>query len=213
MFPMDVATTCLQAIFAWTLFLGRASSALSNFVGGHWFATSVAASAVILTTASVASIENSKKKEDLVHAPHKKTRLAFRKAGFIGRLLTNLFRHAWVAYWVVTIALFVFGLFVIVVLFLVGPFQKTGSDLAAKDERSGFSRFPEVMMTTPDGTKSNFRVIECYGNFCAIYKDHRAYAVPAAAVTWATTPEEPTTPVPGPSAAKSSSDERKSPGT
>jgi hypothetical protein len=93
-------------------------------------------------------------------------------------------------------------------LFLVGPFQKTGSELAVQDEKDGFSHSPEVIVTTPDGTKSKFRIIECYGNFCAIYKDHHAYAIPASAVTWAGIPvqqEEPDHAIADPKGAKSPS--------
>jgi hypothetical protein len=190
MFPMDVATTCLQAIFAWTLFLEETFPALAHFLSDHWFAISLVVSSVILIFSIAASIDESNKKKQAGSASNGSAYSVERKISFISRILSNLFRYASLAYWTVTIALMTVGLFVVVVLFLIGPFQKTGSEFAVQDEKDGFSHSPEVIVTSPDGTKSKFRIIECYGNFCAIYKDHHAYAIPASAVTWASIPEQ-----------------------
>jgi len=190
MFPMDVATTCLQAIYAWTLFLEMAFPAFSRFMSGHWLAGALVASTVILIMSMARSVDESNKKKRPCETPNDGHHSVERKVSFISRFLPSLFQHVLVIYWTITIAILIVGLFFVIVLFLVDPFQRVGNNLAIQDEKSGFIHSPEMIVTIPGGTKSKFRIIECYGNFCAIYKDHHAYAIPLSAVTWAGMPEQ-----------------------
>jgi hypothetical protein len=83
----------------------------------------------------------------------------------------------------------------------IGMFSIAGQEDALQDDQNGFSNFPEVTLQAPDGKKSKYRIVECYGSFCAVYqkapneKKGHAYAVPASAITWSTTPDPVTSPV------------------
>jgi len=73
-------------------------------------------------------------------------------------------------------------------LLFVVPFARVGAEVAAKHAATGFRNSPEVVLQSPDGVKASYRIIECYGSFCALFRDGRAYTVPSSAVTWAISP-------------------------
>lgn len=84
---------------------------------------------------------------------------------------------------VATITLIV-GLAMFLIM-LIAPFTKAGARVAAQDAAKGFSDQPMVALQAPDGTVQDFRVMECAGDYCALFRQGQAYAVRKDEVNWA----------------------------
>lgn len=188
MFPLDVATTCLQAMFGLVLVINKVFPAAAESFGRHWLLIIASALTAVSITSAVVTIDARGRSKSALYTSRGPVHTVVRKVSFLSQFLNNSFRHASLFYWIFAVGFTSFGGFVIAVLFLVGPARSVGRELAEKNDAEGFSNFSQVELTAPSGTKALFRVIECYGNFCAVYRDGRAYAVPASSITWAMPP-------------------------
>lgn len=77
---------------------------------------------------------------------------------------------------------------ILVLVFLVSPFDAIGRSVAATDAAENFQDSPLVEIKSPSGVVTQYRLILCAPRFCAVYGNHRALAVPAKAMTWAVSP-------------------------
>lgn len=77
---------------------------------------------------------------------------------------------------------------ILVLVFLVSPFDAVGHSAAAADAAEHFQDSPLVELKSPAGVARQYRLILCAPRFCAIWDDRHALAVPASAVTWSVSP-------------------------
>lgn len=77
---------------------------------------------------------------------------------------------------------------ILVLVFLVSPFDAVGRSVAAADAAENFQNSPWVELKSPTGAVTRYRLILCAPRFCAVWDNRRALTVPASALTWAVSP-------------------------
>lgn len=77
---------------------------------------------------------------------------------------------------------------ILVLVFLVSPFDAVGRSAAEADAAEHFQDNPLVELKSPAGVTGQYRLILCAPRFCAVWDNRRALTVPASAVTWAVSP-------------------------
>jgi hypothetical protein len=69
---------------------------------------------------------------------------------------------------------------------VISPFSEAGRDAAKNDADRGFIESPTVALKPPGAdAATDFRIIQCAAQFCAVFAEGKAYTVPVSAITWA----------------------------
>lgn len=100
------------------------------------------------------------------------------------RWLSFLRRLVWGVGFLGYFANLALALVALIMLSLVMPFERVGSEVAASDQAKHFADEPSVTLKGPDGLVTSYKVILCASRFCALYSDAAIVTVPVSALTW-----------------------------
>ena len=185
LFAMDVQATFTQAFIAWTQGIMLTLSALTHSIEQHWLTALVLFIICVLSLAGYSYLQDrgsGKARTDEHDAHHKRPSflLTIGKAvEAVGLGLYGLYASLF--------------LIVMLLVLLISPFSSLGKHAASRDAATNFKNAASVTLRSPDGTQGQYKIIECYGGSCALYRDGTAIAVPRSLVTWVVpaTPDPP----------------------
>lgn len=177
MFPISVPSTYIESVWAFGNGLGALLNAINQAAHTHglkivlvWFGFSAALGVAYF-------LKGIKKRS----APPKSSE----EGRWLARLALAMLR----GWSVVTVGaavplVSIVGLAMFLVM-LIGPFTKLGAQIAAQDAAKGFPDQPTVVLRASDGGMRDYRVIVCGGDYCALFRDGRAFAVKKDEIDWA----------------------------
>jgi hypothetical protein len=173
---MDVQATFTQAVIAWTQGILLTLSALPRGLEQHWLTALALFIVCALSLAGYSYLQDrgSGKTAANEHKAQQKRwpfLLAISKAaGAVGLGLYGLYVSLLAA--------------VLLLVLLISPFNWLGKHVASRDAATNFRNAASVTLRSPDGAQEQYKIIECYGGSCALYRNGTAVAVPRSLVTW-----------------------------
>lgn len=176
LFAMDVQATFTQAVIAWTQGILLTLSALPRGLEQHWLTALALFIICALSLAGYSYLQDrgSGKTGANEHKAQQKRRpflLAIGKAaGAVGLGLYGLYVSLLAA--------------VLLLVLIISPFNWLGKHVASRDAATNFRNAAAVTLRSPDGAQKQYKIIECYGGSCALYRNGTAVAVPRSLVTW-----------------------------
>lgn len=176
LFAMDVQATFTQAFIAWTQGMLLTLSALPRGLEQHWLTALALFIVCVISLAGYSHLQDrgSDKAGANEHKAHHK-RPPFLLA--IGKATE-------------AVGLGLYGLYasllaiVLLLVLLISPFNWLGKNAASRDAATNFRNAASVTLQTPDGAQEQYKIIECDGGSCALYRNGTAVAVPRSLVTW-----------------------------
>lgn len=153
-----------------------------NSLGKHWLWTllTVFALSLIFAIPHFTSAKQSHAHADKIKQNSKSTNT--QKPSFL-----KSWGKVSVVFFIVLYAVFG-GLLLIssILALVISPFSDAGREAAKTDADRGFIASPTVALKPPGAeVATDFRIIQCAAQFCAVFAEGRAYTVPVSAVTWA----------------------------